>query len=456
MTSSQKPNRTGMSGTLRVVMILAIIALLQIPMAMTWQVIKERHSEHDRAVWAVSEQWGGAQTVSGPILIVPCREIIENETGRSVLRERFATFLPAQVEMTGDISTEVRYRSIYEMLLYGTRLECQAVFDTLDYSSLNIDPETIAWDEAFLSLGISDVAGLNSRPGLEWCGEPVVLLQGAGSGSPFDRGIRAPVTIDPVSLGINGCDCSFTIDLNGSGDLSFTPLAQETRVAINSTWNTPSFSGKSPYERAVTADGFNAKWSVLGMNLPLPQSWLDGEVTTGQLHETSFGISLLMPVSGYQMTTRAVKYGFLLIVLTFVVFFLVGLRTSLRLHPIPYLLIGCALTLFYILLLALSEHMPFGPAYLLAASGIIVMATAYCAAVLRKWLRAIFVGASLVLLYSCIYILLQLEEYALLLGSLLLFAALGGVMYATRNVDWDDLIGGGSGKPIPNNVRSRY
>jgi inner membrane protein len=297
-----------------------------------------------------------------------------------------------------------------------------------------ISPSDVLWGQAFLAVGISDLRGIQQDIPLSWNGHSLVFQPGVNGLSTLPSGMFAAVPLGPSQRTVN---YSFDLKLNGSGRLSFVPTGKTTTVHLGSAWTTPSFDGNFlPQSRQVGEKGFTADWKVFYMSRSFPQAWRGNQVEWNSLEATAFGASFLYPVDAYQKVTRSAKYGALYILLTFGVFFLFEILLGLRVHSIQYILVGSAIILFYLLLLSLSDYMAFGGAYALACVGIITLITGYSRSVLCDWRKAGVIGSLMSVLYGILYVLLRSEDYALLLGSVGLFAALAAAMYVTRNVDW--------------------
>jgi inner membrane protein len=231
--------------------------------------------------------------------------------------------------------------------------------------------------------------------------------------------------------------------LAGSRALSFLPLADSSRVNLESNWPHPEFIGQFlPAERNITADGTQASWLLLGLNRPFGDQWTAGKMPFEQLKRAGFGMRLETPVDGYQRSERSVKYGFLFITLTFFTLFLFEVMSGRPLHPVPYVLTGAALAIFYLVLFALSEFLPFYAAFLIAAGLLLIIVTPYTGAVLGESRRGYLVGTMMGLTYGLLYVLVSAQQAALLLGSLALLSAIAGLIYLTRQVDWYDYGGG--------------
>jgi inner membrane protein len=315
-----------------------------------------------------------------------------------------------------------------------------------------VSPADMMLDRAELRFGLSDPRGLGANPRVAADGHPLRLQPGGGS-SNSGRGFFA--WIDAASLTTRPLNVDFAYDFRGNASLALAPQAGDTRWTVRSAWPHPSFGGDFlPAQRRVGDKGFEASYRIgnlaLGRslvstgaagssnvidriappsrNMPTPAAE-SGAPQTAQ-------ISLIQPVDLYSRVNRATKYGFLFIGFTFLALLMFDVIGGVRISPVEYLLMGAALVLFFVLLLAFAEVIGFAPAYVLASAAIAGLNTAYSAAVLKSWRRAWLIGGLLVALYAVLYILLNLEAFSLLIGSLLLFAALAGVMYGTRRIDW--------------------
>jgi inner membrane protein len=272
---------------------------------------------------------------------------------------------------------------------------------------------------------------------ISWNGESREFDPGAAGKGVFESGIQVPVHGMKEGTAAQSYSFAFNLRLAGSKTLSFLPLGKDTEVSLHSTWNNPSFIGSYlPANREVSDQGFSAGWKVLHLGRNYPQQWLDTEVKPDTIKESAFGVSLLFPVETYQMTTRSAKYAILFILLTFVTFFFFEIFNKIRIHAVSYLLVGFAMCLFYLLLLSLSEHLDFSFSYLAAAVATVLLVTAYSLAVLKAGGRALLMGGVLAGLYGYLYILLQLQDYALLMGAVGLFFILALIIFITRKVNW--------------------
>ncbi len=420
------------SAGIRLAVIAVIIMVLQMPAGLIRDLIRGREATRDRAVAEISGKWGRAQTVAGPVLTVPYRIAEKDDKGKVVsTRIAYAHFLPDDLSVAGTMVPQVRYRGIYEAVLYNGKLRLEGTFPRPDGKELGIASGDMMYDKAFLSVGISDMKGIKETPRVHWNGETLPANPGIESPDVLASGISARVALEERATGY---PFAVDVDLNGSQQLSFLPLGRETRVALSSKWASPSFQGEFlPEKRTISKDGFSAEWKVLSLNRNYPQKWAG---KNENVSASAFGVSLLLPLDGYLKTMRTTKYSLLFVTLTFAAFFVIEILRRLSVHPIQYLLVGLALALFYTLLLSLTEHLRFHYSFLVAGVGIVGLVSAYSASVLRSGRLAAAVGGVLAALYGFLYVLLQCEDFALLLGSVGLFAILGLFMYLTRTVDW--------------------
>lgn len=413
-----------------------LIGLLMIPVGMVESLIRERESNGASAEQEVAGKWGGSQQVTGPILTVPYRVITRPEKGKADTSIEYAHFLPEDLDVSGSLEPEIRHRGIYDVALFKANLHLAGRFAKPDFSGWRVAPENILWGDAFVTLAVPDVRALAGEVPLSWNGKTAQCVPDDFEGSPVPSGLHTPVNMALPATGKEGFPFEMSMALNGSGSMQFLPMGKETRVSIASPWKTPSFSGAFlPRANRVDARGFTASWATFHLSRSFPQSWRRSENTATDWNPYAFGVDLKLPVDRYQKATRCAKYAILFIVLTFLVFFMNETFDRRRIHPLQYVLVGCALCLFYLLLLALTEQVPFGYAYGIATAGIVGMITAYGAAVLSSRKRAYALGGMLACLYAYLYSLLQMEDLSLLMGALGLFAILGAVMYLTRKLN---------------------
>jgi inner membrane protein len=424
------------------VMALLLMGLL-IPLEMVKSVVGERAARRDAVVQEVSVTWGGPQTIGGPVLVVPYRSTFTNRDGKQQEVIARASFLPELLEVIGTVEPEVRKRGLFKVVVYRAHLKISGRFVRPDMSTITSRPVEALWGEATLNVGVADPRGIARRVSLNWNGRDVPFVPGISDTGLFASGVQAKLTdLEPAAAGVV-LPFALDLDVNGSRDLRLLPGGAETNVKLTSTWPHPSFVGTSPGTPSISDSGFTADWRVPYFGRGYPPRWLSGEIEREKLaarvEASAFGVSLLQPVDVYQQAERAVKYAVLFIVLTFVVFFLWEIVRGGLLHPIQYLFVGFAICVFYLLLLSISEHAGFGAAYATAAGATTVLIGLYSAYVLGGVKEGVLMGCGLTTLYGFLYLLLRLEDYALLAGSVGLFLMLALLMLATRRVNWYEL-----------------
>jgi inner membrane protein len=422
---------------LRVLLLGFLVILLQIPVFLVSGQIGERQGLQQEAVAEVTGKWGGAQTSSGPFLTVPylARWTVTDEKGKPAERSelRHATFLPDELTIQARLESEVRSRGIFDVELYVLSLEAKGRYREIDLSDWRVTPEDVRWADAELRVHVSDPRGIQQQTSLLWHAVEHPFLPGTGRFGGTAGGVHTRV----ADVGAAGTEFAFKLSLQGSGAAYFTPLGRDTRVSLSSNWPHPSFQGAwLPSTRNVTAAGFDASWSIPFLSRNFAQRWTSESDPGEALSSSWFGVSLNSPIDPYRMAERSVKYDLLFIGLTFAALWLFEVLAGVRIHPVQYLLIGSAMCLFYLLELALSEHLGFEIAYAVASAAIVTAIAAYAVSVLRSGSRAAWIGALVAALYGYLYVLLRNEDYALLIGSIGLFAALAATMWLTRKVDW--------------------
>ena len=417
-----------------------LVVLLLLPIEWIRGIIGERQARQIDVKRELAATWGGRQVLSGPLLTLPYVEQWKTKDGETKTRTCFAYFLPEALEVNGTVEPEVRHRGIFEVILYRVTLHVRGSFARPDFTLWRIPDEVVSWDDAALSVGIPDLRGVAKEPAVRWDERPLQFQPGVGEVDLYASGMHAAVR-DLRDAVLKTHEFAFDLTLAGSEELSFVPSGKKTAVTLTSGWDAPSFSGAFlPSERTVDANGFRALWKVSYFGRPYPQQWRRADGFAGSLPQqtaaSAFGLRLLDPVDFYRMSDRSVKYATLFVVLTFLGFALFEILNRLRIHPVQYLLVGLALCLFYLILLSLSEQIGFALAYAIGTAATLGLVGGYTSKVLGSGRRAGAMVGLLGGLYGYLYVLLQLEDYALLLGTTGLFLILASVMYLTRNLDW--------------------
>lgn len=438
-----------------------LMLVLLIPLSMVREVIAERTANRHDAAQEVARAHAGAQTLTGPVLRVPYTETFTRkvvvDVARNIEREetvkehRVATVFPQTMDTRSRLTTEVRWRSIFPVTVYNSRHDSAGRFVWNGVAPREKGGQ-ITLGLPWLNFGVSDLRGLQGQPELKLAGRALTVTA-APADAELPLPLAAALSADLLQPGAT-LDFTLGMDLAGTGQIGFVPLADDNKVSLVSAWPHPSFGGDFlPRQREVTAEGFEARWSVPSLSTQAQQQFMNEAKERPPLD--SFSVSLGDPVDVYRLTERATKYGLMFIVLTFAAFFVLEMVKRWRIHPMQYLMIGAALVLFFLLLLSLSEQLGFLVAYLAASAGCIALLTHYLRHVLGGWRAALGSSGLLVALYGVLYGILVSEDNALMMGSLLLFGVLAAVMVATRRIDWYSVMGSGSAAAVPDVAAER-
>jgi len=421
------------SSTAKVLGIGFLALLMLIPVAQVQGLIGERSELRFHAIASIAQSWGREQHLGGPVLAIPKQVRVQTNIGWSTF-DSTEIVLPDTLDIRGSLAPELRSYGIYSAPVYTAELKISGRFLAADLKALGGTETKYLWDRAELLLPVADVRGIRRVGALRLSGTEYTF-------GPSETGVgnvnAIAVPLDLSKLESETMPFELSMTLAGTQQLQLLPLARRTEAALNSVWPDPSFDGAFlPAERHVGAQGFDARWQVLDLNRNFGQHWQQDSQRTLDLKSAGFGVNLYEPASIYQQNERAGKYGVLFIALTFVAFFLFEVLKKLRVHPVQYLLVGLALTTFYVVLLALSEQVGFAWAYFAAAVSVVLLVGGYAAAVLRTWSSGILLSATMALVYALLYGLVVSEQYSLLMGAVALLAVVGALMYLTRRVDW--------------------
>jgi inner membrane protein len=408
-----------------------LILVMMIPTFFISNLVHEREERQKNVVAEVSAKWAGAQTLSGPFLYIPYKIKITAKDGKIEESVNHYWLLPEDLKVNGTVNHLIRPRSIYKVLLYRSVIKTQGQF-SLKLPS-DVSPENVIWNDIKLCYGLSDFKGIEERLSVNLNNSTVELTPGLPADDIAENGLSANIDLSGADIGNN---LSFNLDLKlkGSEVLHFIPLSGNSSYALQSDWRSPSFDGNNlPAEREVGDSGFSAKWTFNKANLPFGTLLKEVKFEPQTL---AFGATLLEPADQYAKTNRSIKYAILFIGLTFSLFFIVELMQKKPMHPVQYTLIGLALVIFYTLLLSISEFVVFDLSYLIASVATISLVTWYAGAHFKAWKPALILFAALFILYSFIFILIRLEDTALLIGSVGLFIILAIAMYFSKRINW--------------------
>jgi len=422
--------RVSQSITLKILVLGFLILLLLIPAYRIQRLIEERQMTRDEVIMEVSDKWGHGQTLTGPILTIPYNDYEKKgDEIKQIKKELY--LLPEKLLIQGEVIPEIRYRSIYKVIVYQSELKISGSFDLSGLEDMNIPVEEYNWDLAYLSVGISDMGGIQNEVKINWAGQDHPVNPGINNTTFASSGFTVKI---PLNSNNSIYSFELPLELNGSEYLWFIPVGKVTDVSLTSQWTTPSFTGDIlPDDRKVTDNGFDAQWKVTHLNRNYPQIWKNN---TYNIFNSAFGVNLLFPVDEYQKSMRSAKYAILFIGLTFLIYIFIEILNKKKIHPVQYLLVSFGILIFYTLLISLSEHIGFDLAYLISSIAIIGLIVLYSHTVFKKFKLTIIMMFSMIALYIFLYVTLQLEAYSLLMGSVGLFLILGLVMFLTRRVNW--------------------
>jgi inner membrane protein len=413
-------------------MIIGVLMLVMlIPTVFVFHLVNERKMRQQEIVREVSTKWASAQSLVGPFLYVPYTNQFKDSAGRIIESKSCFWILPEEVNVDGFVGHNIRKRSIYNVLLYTADLRHSGAFIIKTPSDIN--QELIQWRDAKLCFALSDFKGIRKKMVIMFNGRNYEMTPGLPNQLLTQKGLSVPVQLAATDTGRS---ISFAVEshLKGSENLGFLPLAGNSTYSLKSSWASPSFTGSSlPDYRKVGKDGFEAKWSFNKANLPFNTVLKD--ISAADI-DLDFGVTLLQPTDQYVKTERSVKYAILFIGLTFGLFFVVEVTRKTPVHAVQYMLVGLALVIFYTLLLSISEFIQFDYAYLVSAVAIVSMLTLYSLQLFGSMKSAVLTGGVVALQYAFIFVLIRLEDTALLVGSIGLFIVLAIVMYASRKIDW--------------------
>lgn len=443
----------------KLALILLLILLLMIPVAWISSIIRERFQRKESVINEIAGKWGGSQIVSGPFISVPYTVIVKSTTEENkpenIEVTKYIYIAPDSLKVTGKIHTVMHKRGIFKVTGYQADLDLNAVFPAYVLDNPALMELPLRWNDALVSFDLDDQRGMKEISG-KLNGKAIVFNRSSNvlSVSSMPETIKLNQTFSgykgdsqemkstdfkleakvPVDCRTESIGLSIHVNMTGTQQINFASSALKESVHLEGDWQSPSFIGDLlPESREVDDKGFQATWHTSNLNSGVKKTWTSDEP---MLQLSNLGVNFLIMVDSYQQTTRALKYSVLFLLLTFMTFFFAEIMTKQRIHPIQYLMVGCGLLVFYLLLLSISEHLAFAWAYLIAALGVILQISLYCYSILRTRRFALQVGFLLSFLYIFLYVLLRLQDSALLIGSISLFVLLSLAMYIIRNVNW--------------------
>lgn len=437
--------------TARMLMVGFLTLVLLIPLIFVQELIRERSIRQREVINEINQQWGNEVLVYGPILKIPYKTYLEktvtDSNTKKVVTEtieniEYMYFFPETLNINSQINPEKKKRGIYTTAVYNSGVQISGQFELPNFKDLEINIKDVLWNKANIIIQTSNVKGVN-RATLKLNDSNYTLTskyKGSNSNTYNALTMHSLETKhinNSVSLATENLTFLVDFSIKGSEQIRFIPIGKTTEAQITSNWKTANFFGEFlPYNNDKISDtGFDAKWKVLELNRPFSQTHKN---YLPELNEFAFGVNFMIPVDEYQKSDRSTKYGFLVIGLTFLIFFLIQSLSKINIHPFQYLMIGLALVMFYTLLISISEHSSFLKAYILAGTSVIILITFYSKSILKNIKFPIFIAAALTALYTFIFVIIQMENYALLVGSIGLFLILAAVMFVSRKIDWNN------------------
>lgn len=414
---------------------------------MIYALVWDRSTRADEVRREIHDSNGGAQTISGPIILVPALidSGIDRQTGNPIRHRTHVAFTPRTLDIVGDVETQSRRRGIFDATLFEADLRFKGDFGALNSINPPKGEITYFWQEARFGLTLSGFTPLKGVRGV-----PALALDGVAALPTFEPGLTAqgaePIDTGGLSMAFPISDPSrpvrfdLALKIGGGGSLKFAPAGEETRVSIKSAWPHPSFQGaRLPDQRSVSDAGFEASWSIPYLARSIPRAFFADQGLGSRFDNDAFGVDFVSTESPYTSVNRALKYALMFLGLVFLTFFLIEATMGGRAHAAQYILLGLAQVVFYLLVLAFAEHIGFETAFLGAASATVSLCGLYAATVFRSFLKGLLAFCAFAGTYGLIYLLMKSEDYALLIGSVAAFGAVALTMAVTRNLDWYEM-----------------
>lgn len=412
-----------------------LVLILMIPSSWILSIMEERQHRITEVINEVSEKWAYAQTIKGPVLVVPYKKnhSVFKEGKEEVMETlHHAYFLPESLKINSKVRPETLHRGIFDVVVYESETMMNGQFGTLALEELGIDSSEVIWKDVYLLVGLSDLRGIMAD--LQISINEASLKTEPSNHEPVLEGHSIKSKIKLSQMPDHELAFAINLKLKGSESLSFLPTGKTSTLQINGNWGNPSFVGAFlPDSREVNDSSFTAQWQILHYNRSFPQQWTDNQTLTDN---STVGVKLLMPVDQYQKSIRTAKYSILIILLTFISLLMVEIIKKVRIHPFQYILIGSALIIYYTLLLSISEHLGFNVAYAISSLSTVLLISSYTQTFMQNRAWSFTVGGLLSSFYSFIYIITLQQDYALLMGSVGLFIIVGLIMYLSRKINW--------------------
>jgi len=433
------------STTARVFMVGLLTLVLLLPLEYVKALIRDRKELQNGMVNEMSEKWGGSVYFYGPILKVPYQVISETEITNKITKQvtvqksaitDYAYFFPEDLKINTNASTENKHRNNYEAAVFNAKMNFKGHYTTPNFSSQDIKPENIDWEKASIVIKTNSLKSIKGAVNINFNGKTYAFEPVASENQNDTVETLQTSAINLRDAFKSTVPFNLNIAYDGTEQIGIVPIGKITEAKMTSNWTSPSFDGNFlPESKHVDKNGFSANWKISHLNRGFVQQYF---TALPELSKYTFDVDFHIPVDEYQQNDRASKYGFLVIALTFLIFFLIQTISKINIHIFQYGMVGLALIMFYTLLISITEHSSFMLAYLIAGVSVVIMIGTYSVSILKNKKFPLFIASSLTALYTFIYIIIQLESYALLAGSIGIFLILGAVMYVSRAIDWNN------------------
>lgn len=426
----------------KLLLIGVLTLLLLIPSSWVQSLISERQQNQDDATTEIASKWSGTQLIESPAMQLPIKTFTKgiDTAGKITYREGVSTIyiLPENLRIKSRVTPEILHRGIFDAVVYNSTIQIDGSFSPLELKKSGINPDMILWDKVKIVAGLTDFKGLKNSPKIKIADTAYTAEPDFSSENLFENNLAVQVNLS--SKKSSSLKFNYNFDLRGSGELNFMHLGRNTSVEVSGSWNNPSFTGNYlPEQRKVTNKEFSGNWKMSNFNRPFPQQWQGNiNVMNKETKEkATFGVKFLLPVDQYQKIMRSAKYAILIILLSFVSLFFIELLQKTTVSVLHYLLIGAAMSIYYTLLLSFSEQVGFDFAYFIASLATITLVSTFIGAFLKNRRTALVFSAILGIFYSFIYVIIQLQDLALLFGSIGLFVIVACLMYFTVKINWN-------------------
>lgn len=414
--------------------------LLLLPSSWIQLLISEREQRQDEATTEIAEKWSGSQLIESPVMQLPYKKLSKqvDASGKTSFKEEISTIyiLPEHLDIQSQVNPEILHRGIFDAVVYNTRIKINGRFSALELKKSGINPEMVIWEKTKIVAGLSDLKGLKNNPAIK-IGDSIYNAEpDFATENLFENSLVVQINLSNTKSSF--ITFNYDLDVRGSGELSFLHLGKNTAVNVTGNWNNPSFTGNYlPEHRAVTDKAFRSNWKMSNFNRPFPQQWegKNNAVNSQNMAKATFGVKFLLPVDQYQKTMRSAKYSILIILLSFISLFFIELLNKIRIDLLQYVLIGAAMIIYYSLLLSFTEQVGFALAYLIASIATVLLISSFIGTFLRNRKAALIFAAILSIFYSFIYVIIQLQDMALLFGSIGLFITVACLMYFSVKIN---------------------